>query len=62
MLVRHVLSQLSYAPVSSLITSDVDNYTRKQGICQAFFQKFLKNFFTGKYLRIPLFFGKNQDN
>ena len=52
MLVRHVLSQLSYAPlpyrVSELHLSDGYHYTEGSYICQAFFYLFLNEFFYSK--------------
>ena len=48
MLVRHVLSQLSYAPLRSLSASDLSDgyyYTQEGPICQAIFFKFFNKFF-----------------
>ena len=56
MLVRHVLSQLSYAPIRSLSASDLSDgyyYTQEGLICQAIFFKFFNKFFSLKPLLIP---------
>ena len=55
MLVRHVLSQLSYAPKYSRFGSDLSDgyyYTHGTPICQAIFFKFFNKFFAHK---VPLF-------
>ena len=51
MLVRHVLSQLSYAPKYSRFGSDLSDgyyYTQEPPICQAIFFKFFNKFFSFK--------------
>ena len=56
MLVRHVLSQLSYAPKCSRFGSDLSDgyyYTHGTPICQAIFFKFFNKFFTPYVPAIP---------
>ena len=59
MLVRHVLSQLSYAPIpfrsGSSHLSDVDHYTQNLRICQEFFKLFLQKYFSTKTPKISGF-------
>ena len=60
MLVRHVLSQLSYAPKYSRFGSDLSDgyyYTHGTPICQAIFFKFFNKFSAHK---VPLFPTKHQ--
>ena len=56
MLVRHVLSQLSYAPKYLRFGSDLSDgyyYTQESPICQAIFFKFFNKFFNRKPLLFP---------
>ena len=59
MLVRHVLSQLSYAPIpfrsGSSHLSDVDHYTQNLRFCQEFFKLFLQKYFSLKTPKISGF-------
>ena len=61
MLVRHVLSQLSYAPIpfrsGSSNLSDVDYYTQNMVLCQELLLLFLQKYFTLKTPKISGFSG-----
>ena len=64
MLVRHVLSQLSYAPEPSLRCahlSDVVHYTQKPPFCQAFFPFFSSVFLDGISPAFPTIIGKKSN-